>query len=309
MKSVIKKRSNKKKSNIKIGIVGTGILGNAVGLKLLKSGFNVTAYNRTKEKTNELKKHGAKIAESPKIVAENSDLVIIIVKDANVVKKMAFGKNGIACGKHKGLTVADMSTISPIESKEITMKFQEHNIIKLDTPVMGGPNVAITGELVLMASGDKRLFNKFKKVFEKIANKIFYLGDSGTAHLVKLAMNLQITMLALALSEGITLVRKSSVDPKIFLDILNSTYFKTGMSEKKAYKMIQDEFNPTFTLANLKKDISTITKTTKAFGINLPMIKKAEQVYNNALTQGFGEIDYTGILAHIKKINELEHNN
>jgi len=304
MKKDIKKIHNKKNGNIKIGIIGTGILGNAVGLNLLKSGFNVTAYNRTKEKTNELKKHGAKIAESPKMVAENSDLVIIIVKDANAVKKIAFGKKGIRFGNHNGLTVADMSTISPIESKEITKKFLEYKIIKLDTPVMGGPNVAIIGELVLMVSGDKRAFNKFKKVFEKIANKIFYLGESGTAHLVKLAMNLQITMLALALSEGIILVRSSKANPKIFLDILNSTYFKTGMSEKKAYKMIQNEFNPTFTLANLKKDISTITKTSKSLGINLPMIKKAEQVYQNALTQGFGDIDYTGILAHIKKIND-----
>jgi 3-hydroxyisobutyrate dehydrogenase len=130
------------------------------------------------------------------------------------------------------------------------------------------------------------------------------LGDDGTAHLIKLAMNLQITMLALALSEGITLVKSAKVDPKIFLDILNSTYFKTGMSENKAYKMIQDEFNPTFTLSNLKKDISTITDTSKSFGINLPMIKKAEEVYQDAITQGFGEMDYTGILAYIKKIND-----
>jgi 3-hydroxyisobutyrate dehydrogenase len=238
------------------------------------------------------------------MVAEKSDLVIIIVKDADAVKKMAFGKNGIIQGNHKELTVADMSTISPIESKKISKKFQKYKIIKLDTPVMGGPNVAITGELVLMASGDKKTFVKFKKVFEKIANKIFFLGDDGTAHLIKLAMNLQITMLALALSEGITLVKSAKVDPKIFLDILNSTYFKTGMSENKAYKMIQDEFNPTFTLSNLKKDISTITDTSKSFGINLPMIKKAEEVYQDAITQGFGEMDYTGILAYIKKIND-----
>ena len=94
-----------------------------------------------------------------------------------------------------------MSTISPIESKKISKKFLKYKIIKLDTPVMGGPNVAITGELVLMVSGDKKTFDKFKKVFEKIANRIFFLGEGGTAHLVKLAMNLQITMLALALSE------------------------------------------------------------------------------------------------------------
>ena len=303
MKNAIKKIHSKKKENVKIGIIGTGMLGNAVGLHLLKSAFNVTVYNRTKEKTNELKNYGAKIAESPKKVAENSELVIIIVKDADAVKKIAFGKNGIVEGNHKGLTVADMSTISPIESKNISKKFLKHEIIKLDTPVMGGPNVAITGGLVLMASGDKRVFDKFKKVFEKIANKIFFLGEDGTAHLVKLAMNLQITMLALALSEGITLVKSAKVDPKIFLDILNSTYFKTGMSENKAYKMIQDEYEPTFTLANLKKDISTIIDTTKSLKINLPMIKKAEEIYQDALTQGFGDIDYTGILAYIKKIN------
>ena len=288
----------------KIGIIGAGMLGNAVGLHLLKSGFDLTVYNRTKEKTNELKNNGATVADSPKSVAENSELVIIVVKDADVVKEVAFGKNGIIDGNHEGLVVADMSTINPVESKKISKKFLEHKIIKLDTPVMGGPNVAITGKLVLMASGDKNTFDKFKNVFEKIANKIFFLGEEGTAHLVKLSMNLQITMLALALAEGITLVRSANVDPKIFLDILNSTYFKTGMSENKAYKMIQDEFEATFTLANLKKDITAITDTAKSFGIKLPMIKKAEDVYEDAMKKGFGDIDYTGILAYFKKVNK-----
>lgn len=292
-----------KKKKVRIGIIGTGMLGNAVGLHLLKSGFDLTVYNRTKEKTNELKNSGAKVVDSPKSVAENSELIIIVVKDADAVKKIAFGKNGIVKGRHAGLTVADMSTINPVESKKISKEFLKYKIIKLDTPVMGGPNVAITGDLVLMGSGDKKTFDRFKNVFKKIANKIFFLGGDGTAHLVKLSMNIQITMLALALSEGITLVRSAKVDPKIFLDILNSTYFKTGMSENKAYKMIHNEFDATFTLANLKKDISTITDTAKSFGVNLPMIKKAEKIYADAVKNGFGDIDYTGILAYIKKTN------
>lgn len=302
MKSVVEKHHGEKEK-MKIGIIGTGILGNAVGLNLLKHGFDLTVYNRTKEKTATLKSNGANVVDSPKNVAENSELIIIVVKDADAVKEISFGKNGIIEGKHEGMIVADMSTINPIESKNITKKFLEHKIIKLDTPVMGGPNVAITGDLVLIGSGDKMIFDKFKEVFEKIANKIFFLEGVGTAHLVKLAMNLQITMLALALSEGITLVRSAKVDPKIFLDILNSTYFRTGMSENKAYKMIQDEFVPTFTLANLKKDISTITETAESFGINLPMIKKAEEIYREAVEKGLGNMDYTGILEYIKKIN------
>ncbi len=288
----------------KIGIVGLGMLGNAVALHLLDSGFEVIVYNRTKEKTIQVENKGGKIAASPKEVAEKSELVIIVVKDANAVKKISFEENGIIQGRHAELIVADMSTISPSESKDISKQFLENNIQKIDIPVMGGPNVAITGELVMMASGDKKSFNHCKDVFEKIASKVFFLGESGVAHSIKLAMNLQITMLALALSEGITLVKKSDVDPKIFLEILNSTYFKTGMSEKKAYKMIEGKYDATFTLANLKKDITTMTNTAKVLGIELPMITKAEEIYENAIKEGLGDIDYTGIIEYLKKINE-----
>ena len=288
----------------KIGIIGLGMLGNAVALHLLESNFEIIAYNRTKEKTNELKEKGATIVSSPKEVAEKSELVIIIVKDAEAVKQVSFEENGIIKGNHEKLIVADMSTIDPSESKNIAKKFLEYNINKLDIPVMGGPNVAITGDLVMMTSGDKESFDQCKSVLDTIANKVFHLGESGVAHSVKLAMNLQITMLALALSEGITLVKKSDVDPRIFLEILNSTYFKTGMSEKKAYKMIEGEYNTTFTLSNLKKDITTMTNAAKSLGIELPMISKAEEVYANAIKEGFGDTDYTGIIEYIKKINE-----
>ncbi|WP_428326707.1 NAD(P)-dependent oxidoreductase [Nitrosopumilus sp.] len=288
----------------KIGIIGLGMLGNAVALHLLDSGFEVTVFNRNKDKTIQTKEKGAVVVDSPKDVAQKSDLVIIIVKDADAVKEVSFGKNGIATGENKELIVADMSTIDPSESKNISEKFQEFGINKLDIPVMGGPNVAITGDLVMMASGDKESFEECKSVFEKIANKVFFLGEKGVAHSIKLAMNLQITMLALALSEGITLVKKADVDPKIFLEILNSTYFKTGMSENKAFKMIDGKYEPTFTLENLKKDITTMTNAAKSLGVELPMIEKAEEVYKNAVNEGLGGIDYTGIIEYIKRINE-----
>lgn len=288
----------------KIGIIGLGMLGNAVALHLVDSGYEVTAYNRTKEKSLELKEKGAIIAESPKEVAEKSELVITIVKDADAVKQISFEKDGIVNGNHKNLIIADMSTVDPSESKNISKQFMDSGIVKIDIPVMGGPNVAITGDLVLMASGNKESFDNCKEVFDTIANKVFFLGDNGVANSIKLAMNLQITMMALALSEGIILVKKSGVDPKIFLKILNSTYFKTGMSEKKAYKMIEGKHDPTFTLSNLKKDITIMTNTAKSLGVELPMTNKAEEVYKNAIKEGFGGIDYTGIIEYLKKINK-----
>ena len=289
---------------MKIGIIGIGMLGEAVVLNLLNSGYDVAVYNRTKEKTIEVEKKGAKVMDSPKTVAENAELIIIIVKDSTAVREVAFGENGIIESKNEKLIVADMSTIDSIESKNIANQFQQNHIQKLEIPVMGGPNVAIMGKLVMMASGPKDSFDQCKTIFEKIANKVFFLGEQGIANSIKLAMNLQITMLALSLSEGITLLKKANVDPKIFLEVLNSTYFKTGMSQNKAFKMIDGNYDATFTLANLKKDITTMTNAAKDLGIELPMISKAEEIYKNAINEGLGDLDYTGIIEYIKKINK-----
>ena len=289
---------------VKIGLVGTGMLGEAVGLHLMKSGHSLVAYNRTKSKTSNLEKNGAIISDTPKHVAESSELVITCVKDADAVDDVLFAQDGIVAGNHDGLVVAEMSTINPSNAMQNSKRLGEEGINSLEIPVMGGPNVAIDGKLVLMASGDKNIFDKYKQVFDTIANKTFFLGKSGSAHSIKIAMNLQISLLALALSEGITLTKKAGFDPEKFLEVLNSTYFKTGMSENKAHKMIRDEFEPTFTLKNLKKDLGIITDTAKDFGAVLPMAERANKIYADAVEAGFGEIDYTGILAYIKKLSE-----
>ena len=292
---------------VKIGIIGTGMLGEAVGLHLLDSGYSVSVYNRTKSKTKNLKEKGANVFELPSGVAESSDLIITCVKDADAVKQVLFGQGGLVSGKHDDMTVADMSTINPNAAKEISKTLHDEEIKSIEIPVMGGPNVAIDGKLVLMASGDKESFERFSQVFNTIANKTFFLGESGSAHSIKLAMNLQISLLALSLSEGITLTKKAGFDPEKFLEILNSTYFSTGMSQNKAFKMIKDEYQPTFTLKNMKKDLDTIVASAKDFDAKLPIAERANEIYRQALDAGFGEIDYTGILAYIKKISETKN--
>jgi len=289
---------------VKIGLIGTGMLGEAVGLHLLKSEFSLYVYNRTKSKTKSLEENGAIISDTPKHLAQSSELIITCVKDGDASEQILFGQDGIVAGKHDGLAVAEMSTISPNSAIQNSKRLNEEKISSLETPVMGGPNVAIDGKLVLMASGDRDVFDKYKQVFDTIANKTFFLGKSGSAHSIKIAMNLQLSLLALALSEGITLTRKAGFDPEKFLEILNSTYFKTGMSENKAHKMIKDEFEPTFTLKNLQKDLGIITEAAKDFGAVLPMAERANEIYRDAVDAGFGEIDYTGILAYIKKLSE-----
>ncbi len=287
----------------RIGIVGTGMLGSAVAVRLAESGaYAVSAYNRTAQNAGAAGAAGARVLRSPAAVARESDVVITIVKDADAVRNVSFGPGGIVEGRHGGLTVADMSTIDPAGSKEITAEYARYGIGRVDSPVMGGPDAAAAGRLVVMASGSRVAFDACSRVFDYMAESVFYLGDKpGTAHTIKLAMNMQITMLALSLAEGITLVDRSGADPKTFLDVLNSTYFSTGMSRKKAYNMISGRQDPTFTLANLRKDIGIMTSAAGLLGADLPMTKAAEKVYDEALREGHGELDYTCIIRHIRE--------
>ena len=290
----------------KVGIIGTGIMGKAVATRLLKSGYKLTVYNRTKEKAESLKSLGAIVADSPKQVAKDSDLIITVVKDASAVESIAFSSDGIINGKHVGLTVADMSTINPVASRAIAKRLKENGITMLDTPVMGGPKPAEQGTLVVMVAGNKEAYEKYKSVFDTIGNKTFYLGDNGAAHAMKLALNLQIAMIALALSEGITLTKGAGLNPELFLQILNSTYFKTGMSENKGPKMIKNNFEATFSLQMMMKDLDTIKEAAKAFNLSLPMASLADKLYREAANSGFADLDYTGILAFIEKTSGLK---
>jgi 3-hydroxyisobutyrate dehydrogenase len=288
----------------RMGVIGIGMLGRAIATRLLKSGYQTTVYNRTREKADRLKALGASVADSPKDVAKTSDLVITIVNDARAVEDVSFGKNGIVDGKHDGLVVADMSTTNPLSSRSISKKFMEKGIFMLDTPVMGGPAQAENGELVVMVGGNKSVYEDHKKIFDIIGNKTFYLGENGSGHAMKIAMNLQIAVLALSLSESITLVRGAGLDPGIFLEILNSTYFKTGMSVNKGPKMIKGDFKPTFTLKMMKKDLDTINDAAEKFNLSLPITTLANKLYQDAIANGLGELDYTGILEFVKKISK-----
>lgn len=281
-----------------VGIVGTGMLGKAVALRLLDCGFNVVAYNRTVSKLDGVIRAGGLAADTPAALAKRSDVIFTVVKDAEAVKDVSFGDMGISSGVRTGSVVCDMSTILPAESRMIHEKFREQGIDWLDTPVMGGPDAAAAGRLVVMASGSQESYHRIADILDAISEKRFHLGDAGAAHSIKLSMNMQIAILAISLSEGIWLARKLGVEPDQFLKVLNSTYFSTGMSRKKAFRMIQGQYPATFTLANLTKDLRTVHA---ASGAHLPLSDEALHMYENAIREGLGDMDYTGILEYIER--------
>ena len=284
-----------------VGVIGMGMLGTAVARRLLYNGYDVFVYNRTAQKASGVASEGCTLLSSPKEVAKSSDVIITVVRDGAAVHDVSFGTDGIIRGCDKTKIVADMSTISPIDSIRIHRQYGQGDVAYLGTPVMGGPDAAAEGNLVLIADGDYTSFQRVQDVFDTLCHTIHHVGKSGTAHAVKLCMNMQIASLAVSLSEGITLARALDIPPETFLKILNSTYFGTGMSKRKALKMIKSQYPATFTLENLTKDLGMIRDAAKSSGIHLDMSDMILDLYERAVSDGLGDLDYTGILEAVGK--------
>jgi len=291
---------------MRIGIAGLGLMGSGIARRLINNGHEISVYNRTRSKVNHFSNE-VNIASSPKELGQGCDLVITVVTNFGALKNVLFGTEGIIESGNNNLVVADVSTISPAQSEHCVQRLRSAGIEMLGVPVMGGPAAAETGGLVPIVAGSTQAFEKVRKVIEELG-KTFYVGErDGSANNVKLALNLNIALIVCALSEGITLVKKSGIDPSIFLEILNSTYFKTGLSENKAPKMIKKEFSPSFHLKNMLKDLELATTTAQLNGVTLPQTALAEQMFRAANNIGFSDQDYTAIYAFLARINGLEN--
>ncbi len=290
---------------MKVGIAGLGLMGGGIATRLINLGHTVAVYNRTRSKAEQFSNR-AVIASTPRELADTCDFVMTVVTDFDAVKDVLFGSNGISKSGNRDLVVADASTISPSQSEYCAQLLLKVGIPMLGMPVMGGPAAAEMGDLVPIVAGSRRAFDKVRYVIEKLG-RTFYVGEKfGSANAIKLALNLNIALIANAISEGITFVRRSGIDPSIFIEVLNSTYFKTGLSEKKGPKMVKNDFSPSFYLKNMLKDLELAINTSQEMGITIPNTAIAQQLFRAANNVGFSDQDYTSICAFLAKINGLE---
>ena len=172
---------------------------------------------------------------------------------------------------------------------------------------MGGTTATENGELVPIICGSREAFEKVAPIIKNISKAMFYVGErDGDASILKLALNLNIGLIAGAMSEGITLVRGAGIDPKMFIEILNSTSIRTQLSEAKGPEIIANNFEPSFYLRNMLKELELAASSAQSVWLSLPLTGLVQQMYRSANYSGYSEQDYTAIAAFLLKINGME---
>jgi 2-hydroxy-3-oxopropionate reductase len=284
-----------------VGFIGLGIMGKPMVKNLLEAGYELVVYNRTREKAEELASEGAAVADSPKEVAEKSDIIITMLPDSPQVEEVLTGEDGVLDGVREGALIVDMSTISPVVTEELSEKAQEKGASMLDAPVSGGDVGAIDGTLAIMVGGSEEDFERAKPLFEVMGKTVTHVGPSGTGQVVKAANQIVVALTIEAVSEALVLGSKGGVAPEKILDVLGGGLAGNKVMELKREKMLGHSFDPGFRIELHHKDLGIALAAGREYGVTLPVTAIVDQMLETLKMRGKGDRDHSAILTLIEE--------
>ena len=288
-----------------IGFVGMGLMGQPMAGCLSGAGYPLMVWNRTPEKTRPLLEKGAKWADSPKAVAQASDVVLTMVTDSKASEEVICGKNGILEGAHPGLVLIDMGSIAPEVSRSIALLAKDKGVPMLDAPVTGNPKVASDGKLGIMVGGPRETFDACLPIFEKMGVKIVYVGENGAGTTLKLINNLILGIAIEAVAEAFALAKKAGIDPQKVIEITSVGGARTGAMETRGPRMARHEFTPHFSTNNMYKDLSSAMRLAEEFGVSLPAASVTTEMLRAAKSQGKGDLDSCVVMTVLESLANI----
>lgn len=286
----------------KVGFIGLGIMGMPMARNLLKAGFEVVVYNRTKSKAEQLVKEGAKKADSPRQLAMECPVVITIVSDTPDVEEVTLGKDGIIEGIKPDSVVIDMSTISPQATQRIAARLRQKEVHMLDAPVSGGEQGAIKGTLSIMVGGDAEVFERCKPIFEAMGKNIVHVGANGMGQTVKLMNQILLAGTLNAVAEALVFGQKAGVDLDKAINAIKGGAAGSWQLENLGPRIIKRDFSPGFMVDLIQKDLRLVTETAAAMKTPLPVTSLVHQMYYSLQSSGDGK---SGTQALVKVLESL----
>lgn len=281
---------------MKVGFIGLGTMGLPMAQHLLKNGYELIIYNRTKEKMTVLEEKGAISANSPKEVASESEIVFTMLTADAAVEEVILGENGVIYGAHPGLIVVDSSTISPSTSKKVAEQLSRHDVEMLDAPVTGSEPQAMEGILTFMVGGKKEIYEKCMPLFLVMGQNAYYMGENGKGSYTKLANNTMSAINLLSFTEALTMAAKAGIDPEIFVKVVNGGGARSGMVDNKAPKIINRDFTPHFMTKLIHKDLGLASDVAKELEVSAPVLALVKEIFQIARAKGYGSEDMSAVI-------------
>jgi len=276
-------------------------MGQAMAGNLLKAGFALTIWNRTKSKCEPLVKQGASQGETPAEVVANSDITFAMVSDPAAAKELSFGKHGVLEGMTQAKGYIDVSTVDPNTTIEISQAVNEKGGRYLEAPVSGSKKPAEDGTLVFLCAGDHSLYEEAVPAFEFMGKKSFYLGETGFGARMKLVINMIMGTMMAGFAEGLSLGEKSGLKMNDILDVLDQGAIANAMFRLKGPMMVENSFSTAFPLKHMQKDMRLALHMGDENGQALYTAGAASFSYIKARSKGYDNEDFSAVLKAIRE--------
>lgn len=290
----------------RVGFIGLGLMGSGMSMNLLKAGFPLTVWNRTRSKMKPLLDAGAEGAGSPREVAERSDVVIDIVTDSPDVEEVLLGPEGVIHGAKPGTIVIDMSTISPAVTRRIAAELAKKDIRMLDAPVSGGAIGARNGTLSIMVGGDAETFQECLPIFQAMGKTITHVGGHGMGQTVKLCNQILVGLNMLAVAEALMFASKAGVDLEKAYAAVSGGAAGSWQLTNNGARLLKGDLEPGFKVKDYLKDLRLIMET--AAEIKMPLVGTSvvHQMFRSLDAEGLREKGTQAVIRAVEKLAEAK---
>jgi 2-hydroxy-3-oxopropionate reductase len=288
---------------MKIGFIGLGIMGRPMALNLKKAGHQLIVPER-RSLTDEVRQN-AEVAADPKSVAQQAEVLILMVPDTPDVETVLFGANGAAEGLKKGTLVIDMSSISPIETKEFARRINEKGCDYLDAPVSGGEVGAKQGTLTIMVGGPDAAFARAKPLFELMGKNITHVGsENGAGQTCKVANQIIVALNIQAVAEALVFASRAGADPAKVRQALMGGFASSRILEVHGERMLKGTFDPGFRIRLHQKDLNLALSAAKELNLSLLNTAAAQQMFSSCAAGGGADLDHSALILAVERMAE-----
>ena len=285
-----------------LGFIGLGIMGKPMAGHLLEAGNTVHVYDVVAASIKEVAGKGGVACQSSKEVAQKSDIIFMMVPDTPDVEAALFGKDGVAEGVKSGSIVVDMSSISPIATKEFAKKLAAMGVKMLDGPVSGGQVGAENATLSIMVGGEPKVFEQIKPYFELMGKNIVHIGGNGDGQTCKVANQIVVGETIMAISEALLFASKAGADPQKVREALLGGFAQSRILDLHGKRMIERTFKPGFRIRHQQKDLNNALQGARSLGMSLPGAAVAQELFNAVSAQGDIDLDHSALVLALEKM-------